>query len=139
VKFIVGFFVYGVLLMDFNYLKYQLKSFFISDFRYKEICSILNDLEPEVYSREYLKSLNFNKEHENSTRIRFRSLIDTAYNNNVPLGLELGGCKTLEDAYVVRNNYLKKYEYISDIFGFFNKVIILLGVACFVFLLVMLG
>ena len=50
--------------MDFNYLRYSLRSFLDSDFKREEISDILNAKEPEKFSRAYLKSLNFKEENE---------------------------------------------------------------------------
>ena len=73
--------------IDFNYLKYKLKEYLISDFTFDEISKVLNDVEVEKYSREYVKSLGFNEEHEKALRLKYRQIIDECYQKGIPLGL----------------------------------------------------
>ncbi len=115
--------------MDFNYFKYCLKNFFISDFKRTEIADILNAAEPEKFSRLYLKTLNFKEENENRMRIKFRMLIEKAYAANVPLGGELGNYPTPEDAYLARQQYISKYLRLSEAISSFNKFLFALILA----------
>ncbi len=125
--------------MDINYLQYSLKSFLESDFRKNEIEQILNDLEPEVMARKYAKSLNFNKNHEALLRLRFKKMIEKAHADGVPLGVELGNCQTLEDAYLVRQRYISSIMRLNDVVMTFNKYLLVLLITLLGILIVILN
>lgn len=122
--------------MDLNYIKYQLKSFFISDFRYKEKADILNNPEPEIFARDYVKSLKLNEKHTTLLRLKFRMLIDKAYSDGVPLGIEQGNFQSMEDAYLFRQKYLEQFYLDTSLLSFINKTIIILLTAavCIIFI-----
>ncbi|SFS34513.1 hypothetical protein SAMN02910357_00242 [Succinivibrio dextrinosolvens] len=117
--------------MDFNYLRYSLRTFFDSDFKREEISDILNAKEPEKFSRAYLKSLNFKEANEARMRIKFRVLIDKAYAANIPLGEELGPYTTPEDAYLARQRYIARYTKTSETVATLNKFLIMVLLAMF--------
>ena len=115
--------------MDFNYLRYSLRSFLDSDFKREEISDILNAKEPEKFSRAYLKSLNFKEENESKMRIRFRVLIDKAYAANIPLGEELGPYSSPEDAYLARQRYIAGYTKKGETIAILNKFLLMILLA----------
>lgn len=127
------------MLNNFAYIKYVLKSFFISDFKATEIANILNDIEPEKYSREYLKSLHLDEKHESMLRIKFRVIIDKAYAAKVPLGLDVGDFPSIEDAYLYRQQYIAQYSQTNSILSVLNKYTLLLIIASLGIILILIG
>lgn len=124
---------------NFAYIKYVLKSFFISDFKSNEIANILNDLEPEKFSREYLKSLRLDEKHEAELRIKLRVIIDKAYESKVPLGLEKGQFASIEEAYLFRQQYIAQYSQTNSILSILNKYTLLLIIASIAVILILIG
>ncbi len=123
--------------IDFNYLKYKLKEYLISDFTFDEISKVLNDVEVEKYSREYVKSLGFNEEHEKALRLKYRQIIDECYQKGIPLGLETLRYNSSEDAYLARQHYLSKYRQSSFLSLIFNKSTLLITIAAICVLVVL--
>lgn len=125
--------------MDLNYIKYQLKSFFISDFKFKEKADILNNQEPEIFARQYVKFLKLNARHETLLRLKLRLLIDKAYSDGVPLGSEKGHFENMEEAYLFRQRYLNQYYTDNSLISIFNKTLLILLTAalCILFVFVL--
>jgi hypothetical protein len=123
---------------DFNYLKYQLKAFFVSTHKLEEMEFILNDLDPKKCAKEYVKSLRFNEAHEKIVLHRLLILIEEAYIARVPLGTDTKTVPSDEDAYVYRQRYLSKYENLGSTISTFNKLCLLIMLAACIIVVIML-
>lgn len=88
--------------IDFNYIKYRIRSFVISDFESREISSLLNDLEPEEYLMNYILSLDLNKENSNTVTLRLRSILEKAKKDHVPLSINYEQYENGQNAYLAR-------------------------------------
>lgn len=124
---------------DFNYLKYQLKSFIFSDFKSLEISRLLNNLEPEDYIERYISMLDINNVHSKIESLRLKKILEKAKEANVPLSIDYGQYKNPEDAYLARQRYInlliQKEQFLSHI----SKSILLLSIAAVALLIILVS
>lgn len=124
---------------DLKFILYSLKSIFEADFKSKELMLLLNDLDPETYLEEYVKSLKLNPVNENKVRLRLRHILETAKNERIPLGIETEPYGKAEDAYLARQRYIstvvQKEQFIASV----NKSVILLFLTALTLLIIFIA
>lgn len=125
--------------IDFNYIKYRIRSFVISDFESREISSLLNDLEPEEYLKNYILSLDLNKENSNTVTLRLRSILEKAKKDHVPLSINYEQYENGQNAYLARQRYINVLVQKMQFLAFIRKSILLLTIAAISLLILLIS
>ncbi len=68
----------------------------------------LNDLEPYKAMGEYINKSSLTPKAKLWLKNKLELYIKKAQAEDIPLGVELGHCKSLEDAYLLRQRYLNR-------------------------------
>lgn len=74
----------------------------------KALIFTLNDLEPYKAMDEYISKCNLTSKAKLELKHKLELYIKKAQAEGIPLGVELGYCKNLEDAYLLRQRYINR-------------------------------
>lgn len=69
----------------------------------------LNDPDPEGRLVELLDRPHFSLSQQNRLKHHFDLAVKKANDDHIPLGVDLGTCLSMEDAYLLRNRFIAKY------------------------------